>query len=488
MTDISTDSLIRCPVRTVNVSLLVNHTAPHQLLLDGNSNSWWWSRWINEESQQMEPNDAFPFASTTILYAILAVECLCFAVLLYYRYHGFRVTVSSSSRQGDTPATVVNGDASPEGYGSFASARSGGAAVVQHDLLNATLRTVHCYTKGTDNRHWTLYFASLFVLRCIGIGSLQVATNDSHGEEAGKILWLLERVVHGLSCVWLANSLNYQRIYRVVEYRNAKVNGEVLKRATWINRISFALFVTFCVADYICAHRIFPSQDGTVSSSTTHALYWVYIATLLLLACPTILSALWVVLHQGAVYQPSGSAKLLLSIGVLSHLVLMLPPSLWNRHMLRHWVDTNPCPLHVFSFFDLLLIFHVLCTLLIFLFAVLEHHRNASVAHKEHFVQCEKRLLKQEAKQEFLRQQSSLLAEQIGGDRRGEQRLVALGDGRLVEVTSLREDVLKLQHGDTGRPETDASSICSADAYRAMEHDDTASHMSGRTVLKVAFF
>ncbi|CUE97792.1 transmembrane protein, putative [Bodo saltans] len=246
---------------------------------------------------------------------------------------------------------------------------------------------VRIVTKSTDNTVWAFYFGSVVVLRLIATGTLVFAANysgDNH-EEALRISLLVQRVVHGVSCVWLAVALNIQRLYRVKDHKNAKANQALLRQATFINRFCFATFLIFSVGDFITSHTV------SATSAAADALFWVSVGSLLLLAIPTILSTFWVVLHESQM-QPTRLAKCMLTLGVLMHTIVELPPAFWNDHLLESFVDRTPCPLTYLSFYDMILVGQCITAGLLFAFVLLEHRRTSTIVHLDYLAFCDDRL------------------------------------------------------------------------------------------------
>ena len=126
-------------------------------------------------------------------------------------------------------------------------------------------------------------------------------------------------------------------------------------------------------------------------SKFSQVLFWVYIAMFGFMAIPPLMAATWVAFHEAEV-QPSKFAKRLIIAGVVLHFFVMFPAELWNEYILRSFVQSSPCPLKAFSFFDLILMAHIPVYAMIFSFVVIEHRRNAVLGQTSYYQDACERL------------------------------------------------------------------------------------------------
>jgi hypothetical protein len=438
------DDIVRCPAHFVNTTNATNSSNASLLVprggdtLDLHNLSTLVRALLEVEDHDGDgaashstAHDLFPFASTTILYGLLALEALVFCVWCAWKLRGLLVFAASRGGGSNPSAVGVNNNSMStpvrgSRYGSifqsdgaapknstftriFGGNRSrsdsiGSPLVVNGDRgEEAGPIRIRLVTKSTDNTVWAFYFGSVVLLRLIATGTLVFAANysDDGHEEALRIALLVQRVVHGVSCVWLAVALNIQRLYRVKDHKNAKANQALLRQATFINRFCFVTFLLFSVGDFITSHIV------SAASAAADALFWVSIGALLLLAVPTVLSTFWVVLHESQM-QPTRLAKSMLILGVVMHTVVELPPAFWNDHLLASFVDSNPCPLTYLSFYDMILVGQCVTAALLFAFVVLEHRRTSTIVHLDYLAFCDDRLYRRLAKDGTLPKQPLL--------------------------------------------------------------------------------
>lgn len=313
------------------------------LLQDGNSSSGG----SDSSTDGSGIYELIPYTSTTFLFGLLALESFILLALVVWRYHGLRLLTATAA----------------------------GEAVRDRSV-----------TPATNNNYWIAYFGSNAVGHLLSVLSLQVNAIARSGEGL-RVLELLQRCCLGANCMALVLALGHQRLHRVKDHKRQKVSQVVKRQVWWINRIGVVLFVSFAIIDFIVSHVV----DG--ASDTQVALYWVYIAVLVVLSIPLVISMLWVVLNK-AVAQASRVAKCFLVCGVVVHLIVMLPPSLWNEHIFEAEVSSNPCPLaggHM-SAFDVVLVANIVSLFLFFVFVALEHRRNRLIGQSDYYSDVCKRL------------------------------------------------------------------------------------------------
>lgn len=299
-------------------------------------------------------NELFPYAGTTILFGIISLMSLAAAVCVWWRWHGLRLLVAASD-------------------------------AADHAVRRRTL------TPSTNNIHWILYFVSNAVKHVTTVLLLQVhALNDgSSGSstEASKVITLLQRAFLGCNCFLLALAMNHQRLYRVREHRRQKkVSPQMVRNVHRTNLACGLVFLIFVVADFVASHAV------DESSAAASAFYWVYIAAICLLSVPLLVSVVWVICNQAPV-QAAHVTKACLLIAVGLHIVVMLPPSLWNDRMWPSWVASDPCPYAGgnMSAFDGVVCANICSVALFVVFCVVEHRRNRLIGQSEHYAAlCER--------------------------------------------------------------------------------------------------
>jgi hypothetical protein len=299
-----------------------------------------------------EARGPFPFASTSVLYGIFVLETLICVLLIAWRYHGLRLLVA-------------------KGDGSVGRER--------------------CVTPPTDNHYWKIYFSSNFLGHLIALLVLQVPAIQSNAE-AMRIMTLLQRCMLGSNCLALAFALNHQRIYRVKEHRKQKsVSPELIRQVTIVNRVCAALFLVFCVTDFVSNHVV----DSL--SNVAQYFYWAYVVMLGILNIPVVIAVLWIDCHEAPI-QASRFAKALVTLATSIHLVVVLPPTFWSRYAFnlnttgpivvpQDSITDSACPMMDgrMSKFDLVVIANICSIAMYFVFVALEHRRNRLIGQTDHY-------------------------------------------------------------------------------------------------------
>lgn len=352
------DGILLCsgaPHRNSSVTIPVNDTISTSVASG-------WERWrhlieATEESASAQgaPSSSgdvsewFPYASSTMLYGVVAVVCCVAAVVVRWRYHGLRLLVGKEGR-----------GTSPE----------------------ALARRQRRLSQPTDFLAWVLYFALDGLGAAMIVVTLQVAALQAG--EGGLIVSFFERVLLGGRCMALAVALSQQRLHRVWEHRkHKKVSPRV---AEVVRRLSISCVGCFCVisvADFLGGHFVSALSTSTTASS---ALYWLYISALVIMHVPIVCATVWVVLNRAAI-QASLPSKIMLSVAVVVHLLSVWPPSLWNSYIWPGWVAQDPCPLAGgrMPAVDVIVAAHAVSMLLFFVFVAVEHRRNRVLGQSEHY-------------------------------------------------------------------------------------------------------
>jgi hypothetical protein len=294
----------------------------------------------SQEVAFLYPDELFPFASTSILFGILTVLCLVLGVMILMCFHGL-----------ETMEARTHDPARP--------------------LIKKTV------TSTTNNIQWALQFFANAAGSMLSLLCLQVPTLSKDNEKS-KITVLVQNLFHGVSCVYLAVALNYQRTERVKDYKDAKPHPKLKQQAKFLNRTTFGIFVLFMVGEFAASHVV---HDGTTMANV---LFWVYITMFGIMAVPPLLAATWVLFHEAEV-QPTLFAKRLIMIAMILHFFLVFPATLWNRHLLEGFVRRHPCPMRFLSFYDMILLAHLPLHIMIFAFVVIEHRRNSLLGQMSHY-------------------------------------------------------------------------------------------------------
>lgn len=359
---LSADATIRCPLVVAppplppvpsNVSAILQFLLNEDMLGNSSNSSTGGS---SSSSSSSDSGELFPYASSSILFCIIAFLCTVYFILIVWKYHGYYVQrVREAPSPSSYTSSSVNHSSAPRSNGS--------------DYDELKIRTIRMLTPATNNLSWLLYFGSNIIHHTIAVVLLQVHALSKY-HEGQLILEFGKRLFLGTNCAMLVVALNHQRLYRVKDHRRAKVSPELQRQVRIMNYSCFGSFLIFIAADFVMSHVV--DSD----SNAEKALYWVYIAFLCIIALPLIAATLWVVLNQSAV-QPTRAAKAMLTLGVIVHLVAMLPPSLWNQYIVSNYVETDPCPFADgnMPFADLMVCLNVGSITLFFVFAVVEHRR-----------------------------------------------------------------------------------------------------------------
>ncbi|CUE97823.1 transmembrane protein, putative [Bodo saltans] len=294
----------------------------------------------------------FPFASTSVLYGMFVLETLLCVVVITWRYHGLRLLVA-------------------KGDGSVGRER--------------------CVTPPTDNHYWKIYFLSNFFGHLIALLVLQVPAIQNSAE-AMRIMILLQRCMLGSNCLALAFALNHQRIHRVKEHRKQKgVSPELIRQVTVVNRVCAALFLVFCITDFVSNHVVDALSD------VANYFYWAYVVMLGILNIPVVIAVMWIDCHEAPI-QASRFSKCLVTLATAIHLVVVLPPTFWSEYAFnlnttglivvpQDSITDDACPLmggHM-SKFDLVVIANICSIAMYFAFVALEHRRNRLIGQTDHY-------------------------------------------------------------------------------------------------------
>lgn len=327
----------------------------------------------------------FDYPSTTILFALLALECLAIAIIILWRFNGItsatqlRQTCWSSATsvfRGSSSTRRTSGLHSPDAGSSFDD-----AVMAHHErpLVDATSALA-----TTNNAHWAFFFLSNFVLFTLAAIALDndrlpkgAAANDS---EVGRILIFVSRLVRGATSLLLTTALNYQRLHRhkddgVVGVLNGGLGGAISssrrsmeKQVRVMNIASVAIYVLYAASDFVAAHFVSLTADANV----------IYLAAAsvadLLLNAPNLFAVLWIVVHRGD-SDPSLRARVVVGIAVVLRFICILPQPLWDDYIFDQTYRTHPCPLTVFSLYDLVLVALIAVNVLFSLFVSWEHIR-----------------------------------------------------------------------------------------------------------------
>lgn len=285
-------------------------------------------------------DSGFVFASTTVILGIVAFECALFALHIVWKMQGVRELIATEDDDTE-PLEIRRMDPS------------------------------------TDNTWWITFFFAAFLQHIFGCISLQLHPRISI--EAVRGIVTAHRVFIGAECLLLTMALNHQRVHRTTDQQGGIVSKTLQRQVVLMNKISGVIFVVFIASDFIASHLIFGDDKKSLQG-----LFWMYIVMLFALSVPMWLCTIWVCFHRAEV-EPSANAKRIMFVGSMTHFLFMMPASFWNAHVLKHWVRETPCPLHVMSFYDLVLICNVFGKLCFFIFAKLEYNRNRLLRVTEQF-------------------------------------------------------------------------------------------------------
>lgn len=328
--------VVRCPVSVTSVSNVTGEdelsSQLHDLFLAAGGNI------------TTTHSDVFPFASTTLLYGALALEALIFSIAISFWFNGVRFFAAPSD---------------PE----------------KKSLVERQR------TSATDNRLWIAFFCAQFLRFSISASALQIHQVDWNHEWSSLIVFV-EQLFLGCSCIILTLALNFQRIHRTQDVKRTALNTVLKKQSEKINKITAGIFVVSIVADFVSS-RVLSNE----SSSVADILFWFYFATLVLIAVPACFATIWVVFHKAEV-EPTKFAKSIIFVAFSIHFFVMLPPTFYNDKLLYTYTHSTPCPLRDLSFYDIVLFVAIFELAFIFIFVVVEHHRNRLIEISENYAKC----------------------------------------------------------------------------------------------------
>jgi hypothetical protein len=222
----------------------------------------------------------------------------------------------------------------------------------------------------TDNRRWAAFFFSLFLRYGINIIDLQAPYLDLH-LEAVRIMTLLAGLLLGLSAILLVVTLIHQTTYRTKDYAaSISINVRRQQQSRYVLWVCTGIYIFYIIGEFIVSHLVPLNEVGR------QAFFWCFMAALLFINAPAVVSTIWVCFHQAQV-QPTKVAKAFALVGIIAHFLATPPAEFWNDHVLTPWVRADPCPFHYASFFDFVLLFIVIGDSLLFIFCILEYRRNS---------------------------------------------------------------------------------------------------------------
>jgi hypothetical protein len=332
-----TQDLVRCPVDRLLVNTTTDYSTEKESAL---------IRQLLDrlDAESAAGQDAADFSSSTSSYLTLALatEALIFALVIAWRFHG----VGLMEMNPDTRRRQVR----------------------RH------------YSPITENKMWIAYFAVQFVMHCIAAVAVEVSKWHEN-LETQRILILLQRVFLGFTSLILVTALNNHRLDKIRDHDHAAASSALKRQAKQMNMAAIGVFFVAIVCYFVSSHAVENEE-----SQATEAMYWVYISALLVITFPPLLATFWISFHDAAM-QPSKVAKVALALAVAQRLCTIYPPSLWNQHVLSAWVERSPCPFAngKMSFYDMILVIHLISNGLLLLFVVLEHRRNAMSCLADHY-------------------------------------------------------------------------------------------------------
>jgi hypothetical protein len=248
------------------------------------------------------------------------------------------------------------------------------------DAFKSVLPSRRFHGSGaTNNSLWVIYFFFTTIGYLLSVLVLRLSILNTNKQEGGIFSQLGVRIITGLACVFLTMALNHQRQHR---HRDAAMGGDVglvhmvvnIKR---VNLATLALLFIYAASEFAASHKTWNETDH-------NAWIWVSMTLALLLNLPNLCVAAWICLHQSEMSMPSKAARALLMTGIVLRFFSFFDASLWNKGILQHWTEQDPCPIGGrMSFFDMLQVFGVLSHLLLFAFVVIEHRRMVGLYYAE---------------------------------------------------------------------------------------------------------
>eukprot|EP01059_Diplonema_ambulator_P035527 TRINITY_DN8383_c0_g2_i2.p1 TRINITY_DN8383_c0_g2~~TRINITY_DN8383_c0_g2_i2.p1 ORF type:complete len:291 (+),score=41.21 TRINITY_DN8383_c0_g2_i2:142-1014(+) len=245
------------------------------------------------------------------------------------------------------------------------------------------------YTPLTSNTHWAMYFALVslkYSLDALMYGESEIAKNKT----ALAYVNYADLVLHSITCLALSWSLLYQLKHRsgqdiqVHSDSHTDSSGDPGRMIARLLTSSEAGLLYLSLLHSVMAWWAVPDRPG--NDNYTHS-YWVFIAALCTQRLPLYVIGVLLVLpsldvkvaHHSSHFNPnsypSSNARWILGVGLLLNLPHSLPATTWTLHILSSANTRFPCPLWVFSWYDIILLMYMVSLMCYFSFLRLEFNR-----------------------------------------------------------------------------------------------------------------
>eukprot|EP01064_Diplonema_japonicum_P014855 TRINITY_DN2253_c2_g2_i1.p1 TRINITY_DN2253_c2_g2~~TRINITY_DN2253_c2_g2_i1.p1 ORF type:complete len:395 (+),score=49.75 TRINITY_DN2253_c2_g2_i1:104-1186(+) len=305
---------------------------------------------LGVESCPSDNTSSLPFPSTCLLSCVIAVGCFisCLTILRWYNF----------------------------------------LLLVESDHGTITERTA-VYTPLTSNTHWAMFFAMVClksILDALMYGVSEIAKNKTALAYAN----FTDLVLHSLTSLSLSWALLYQFKHRsgqdiqIHSDSGSDSSGDPGRMVFRVVTSAEAGLLYLALVHIVVAWWAVPDLPGADNYSNS---YWVYVAALCTQRLPLVVIGVLLVLpsleikvaHPTNLFNPnsypSSNARWLLGVGILIGLPHTLPATTWTNHILSSPSQRTPCPLWVFSWYDIILLLYIVTLSCYFSFLRLEFNR-----------------------------------------------------------------------------------------------------------------
>ena len=237
--------------------------------------------------------------------------------------------------------------------------------LLYEDEGDSSGRETVVYTPITSNTCWVMYFLQVslkHLLDSLIMGETGITKNTTAIAYSN----YTDLVMHALTGLSLSWALLYQ-----FKYRNGVENepegsetrtdssvdaGQQMKKILTSAEAGLLMLATIHI---IVAWWAVPNLPG--DSIYAHS-YWVFVAAVVIQRIPLFLIGGILIFGRGTkshCTSPSKNARIVLGTGLLLDMPHMLPATTWTVHILKHAAEKTPCPLWLFSWYDIILLMYI---------------------------------------------------------------------------------------------------------------------------------